>query len=115
MVLYLFLALAPVVLIVRFVTHKPAWWLVVLLTLFPGWGLIVMGYFEEQDRIGELVDLGRYDELPEGWDSDGASGLFAVFGGWFFALAYLAPWLGVYALAAIVRRIVRLGPRKRGQ
>jgi hypothetical protein len=46
-------------------------------------------------------------QLPEGWDSDGASGVFVLFGGWLFSLVYFAPWLAIYALATGIRRLVK--------
>ena len=102
------LAFPPALLILKFITKKPSWWLIVLLiALFTllGWGLIITAYVGEQARISELIDQKRYEELPEGWDSDGGSGLFAVFGGWLVPLAYFALWLPVYTLAAMIRRL----------
>lgn len=88
-------------------TQKPAWWLILLLIVILGWSVVIVVYMEEQMHISELIDQGRNNELPEGWDSDGASGLFAVFGGWLVALAYLLPWLAIYILASITRRLFR--------
>jgi len=106
--IYSFLAFPPALLILKFITKKPGWWLIALLiVLFVllGWGLVFTAYVAEQDHISELIDQKRYEELPEGWDSDGASGLFALFGGWLVPLAYFALWLVVYTLAAIIRRL----------
>ena len=79
----------------------------VLFVLFVllGWGLVFNAYVDEQEHINELIDQKRYEELPEGWDSDGASGLFALFGGWLVPLAYFAVWLAVYTVATIIRRL----------
>jgi hypothetical protein len=106
--IYSFLAFPPALLILKFITKKPGWWLIVLLiVLFVllGWGLVFTAFVEEQARISELIDQERYEELPEGWDSDGASGVFALFGGWLVPLAYFVLWLVIYTLAAMVRRL----------
>ena len=105
--LCLFLAFTPTLLVIKFITRKPAWWLILLLTVLLGWGLVIGVYIVEQNHISELIDQGRNDELPQGWDSDGASGLFAVFGGWIVALVYLLSWLVFYSLATIVRRLFK--------
>jgi uncharacterized membrane protein YhaH (DUF805 family) len=99
---------------IKFTTRRPAWWVIVLLIALLGWCLVILGYISEQDRISELINQGRNDELPEGWDSDGASGLFAFFFGWLFALVYLLPWLAVYALAATVRKLWGSKAKKEG-
>ena len=103
-----FLIFPPALLILKFITKKPGWWLVVLimaLFVLLGWGLVFAAFIEEQARISELIDQERYEELPEGWDSDGASGVFALFGGWLVPLAYFVLWLMIYTPAAIVRSI----------
>jgi len=119
-VMYSFLAFPPALLILKFTTKKPAWWIIVLLiVLFAlvGWGVVFTAYVEEQLRITELIDHGRYEELPNGWDSDGASGVFALYGGWLFPLAYFVLWLAVYTLAAMARRLFKSkqSPDKRMQ
>lgn len=118
--IYSFLAFPPALLILKFIAKKPGWWLIVLLiVLFVllGWGLVFAAFVEEQARISELIDQERYEELPEGWDSDGASGVFALFGGWLVPLAYFVLWLVIYTLAAMVRRLFtsRQPPNKRMQ
>jgi hypothetical protein len=107
LVFYVFLAFTPALLAIKFITRKPAWWLVVLLIVLLGWSIVIGGYIAEQSHISELIKQGRHDELPKGWDSDGASGLFSFLGGWLFALAYLIPWLAIYALAALIRKSFR--------
>jgi hypothetical protein len=109
-VIFSFLAFPPILLAFKFLKKKPAWWLMVLLMVlfvFLGWGLLLSAYIEEQTHINELLDQGRHEELPKGWDSDGASGVFAMLGGWLIPLAYLIFWLAVYALAAIVRGVFK--------
>ena len=104
--IYSLLALPPALLIFRFVTKKPGWWLIALLIVLfvlTGWGLVFTAYVAEQEHISELIEQERYEELPEGWDSDGASGLFALFGGWLVPLVYFVLWLVIYTLAAMVR------------
>ena len=68
-----------------------------------GWVYIIGGYLEEQVRISELIKQGRDDELPEGWDSDGASGIFTLFFGFVFPLVYVLFWFAIYGLSALVR------------
>lgn len=104
--LFSFLALAPVLLIVKFTTNRPPWWLILRMIFVVGWGLAIGTYIFNQLGINDLIAQDK--ELPEGWDSDGASGLFVMFGGWLFSLAYFAPWLAIYALAAIIRRLSKL-------
>ncbi|MTW20795.1 hypothetical protein [Allochromatium palmeri] len=118
--IYSFLAFPPAILILKFITKKPGWWLIFLLmVLFVilGWGLVFTAFIEEQARIGELIDQERYEELPDGWDSDGASGVFALFGGWLVPLAYFVLWLVIYTPAAMVRSLFtsRQPPNKRMQ
>lgn len=106
--IYSFLLFPPALLTIKFITRKPRWWLIVLLVILfalLAWGLVITAYVGEQARISELIDQKRYEELPEGWDSDGASGLFAVFGGWLIPLGYFASWLVLYTLAALIRRL----------
>jgi hypothetical protein len=106
--IYSFLLFPPALLTIKFITRKPRWWLIVLLVILfalLSWGLVITAYVGEQARISELIDQKRYEELPKGWDSDGASGLFAVFGGWLIPLAYFASWLVLYTLAALIRRL----------
>lgn len=100
-----FFALAPILLAVKFFTNKPAWWLVIVTIVVFGWGLVIGTYVFYHLGINDLIAQGK--ELPEGWDSDGASGLFAIFGGWLFSLVYLAPWLVIYALAVGIRRLLQ--------
>jgi len=113
--LFSILALAPVLLIVKFITNRPPWWLILIIIIVVGWGLAISTYIFYHLGINDLIAQGK--ELPEGWDSDGASGLFVMFGGLFFSLVYLAPWLAIYALAAIIRRLLKLrnAPNKRMQ
>lgn len=74
-----------------------------------GWGLIIGTYIFNQLGINDLIAQVRDDELPEGWDSDGASGLFVMFGGWFLSLSYFAPWFAIYLLATIATRLFKPG------
>jgi len=98
----LFLVLAPALLIIKFTAYKPAWWLILVIILFLGWGLVVGTYFFNQMSISDLIAQNK--ELPEGWDRDGASGLFAVFFGWLLSLVYFLLWLVIYMFATLVRR-----------
>ncbi|MCB1772495.1 MAG: hypothetical protein KDI88_02680 [Gammaproteobacteria bacterium] len=108
LVIYSFLLFPPILLIFRFTTRKPPWRVINLLVLLfslLGWSLVFYAYAEEQTRTQELLEQQRYDELPHGWDSDGASGVFALFLGWLVPLAYFMLWLTVYALAATIRKV----------
>ena len=102
-----FFALTPILLVIKFVTNRPAWWLIIITIVVFGWGLVVGTYVTYHLGINDLIAQGKDEELPEGWDSDGASGLFAIFGGWFFSIVYMAPWLVIYVIAAGIRRLVQ--------
>ena len=112
-----FFALTPSLLALKFTTNKPPWWLILITIIVLGWVLVVGTYVFYHLGIGDLIAQGKDEELPEGWDSDGASGLFAIFGGWFFSLAYLAPWLVIYVVAAGIRQLLKFrhAPNKRMQ
>ena len=118
MVFFLFLTFPPALLFFRFIARKPAWWIVLLLALLfvvAGWVSIVGTFVADQVHIGELIDQGRDDELPEGWDSDGARGVFAVFFGFLFPLVYLLFWFALYGLAALIGMPFRLKNRQCSQ
>jgi hypothetical protein len=104
-----FFAMAPALLIVKLTTSRPAWRLILIMIIVLGWGLVVGTYIFSQLGISDLIAQGKEEELPEGWDSDGASGLTAIFGGWLLSLAYFAPWLVIYFLAAMTRRFFKSG------
>ena len=112
-----FVGLTPILLAIKFITNKPPWWLILITLIVLGWGLVIGTYVFYHLGIGDLIAQGKDEELPEGWDSDGASGLFAIFGGWLFSIVYLAPWLVMYALATGIRRLLqsRHAPNKRMQ
>ena len=76
--------------------------------------IVSFGYFSGQDEISRLIEQGRDEELPEGWDSDGASGLFALGLGWLPPLAYFIVCLGIYAIAASMRKLFAAKFKKRG-
>lgn len=105
--IFSFLVLTPTLLVVKFTTNKPAWWLILIMIIVLGWGLVVGTYLFYHLDIMDLISQGREDELPDDWANDGASGVFALFGGWFFSLVYFLPWLSIYILATIIRRLSR--------
>ena len=72
-----------------------------------GWGLIFGAYIFTQLGINDLI--AQNNALPEGWDSDGASGLFAMFFGWLLSLAYFSIWLAIYIIARLFRRLFQSG------
>ena len=96
-----FLGLAPALLLIKFATNRPAWWLILAMIVVLGWGLVVGTYVFYHLGINDLIALD--EALPEGWDSDGASGIFAVFFGWLLSIAYFTPWLAIYILATTVK------------
>lgn len=100
-----FLLLAPVLLAFRFFRQRPAWWMIGPLIAVLGWLAWFGAYFFYQLHIGELIEQGA--ELPEGWDSDGAAGVFALFMGWLISLLYFLPWLAVFLLATLIRGLLR--------
>ena len=102
-----FLGLAPALLLIKFATNRPAWWLILAMIVVLGWGLVVGTYVFYHLGINDLIALDK--ALPEGWDSDGASGIFAVFFGWLLSLAYFTPWFAIYLLATIATRLFKPG------
>ena len=67
-----------------------------------GWLLIFGTYAFDRLHINALISQNR--PLPDGWDSDGASGVVAVFFGWLLSIINFLPWLVAYMLAALIRR-----------
>jgi len=55
-----------------------------------------------QAHIDDLI--AQNQELPKGWDSDGASGLAVMFFGWLISLIYSLPWLIIFMLSVGVRK-----------
>ena len=108
----LFLLLPPSLLAYKFLKNRPAWWLIIVLVIVLGWLFWFSTYIFYQLNIADLIDAGK--ELPDGWDSDGAAGLFAVFGGWLVALAYFVPWLAIYWLAVMIRAVISRGSSDNG-
>ena len=96
---FMFLLFSPGLLLLRFLISRPAWWLIVVAIVMVGWGLVIGTYLFNQLHISDLIDQGRDHELPPGWDSDGAAGLFAFFGGWLISLVYFLFWLSLYGIA----------------
>ena len=67
-----------------------------------GWLFILASFAFYHEHIGDLI--AQNQELPEGWDGDGASGAAALFFGWLISLIYTLPWLVMYVLIAAIRR-----------
>jgi hypothetical protein len=106
------LAFPPTLLSTKFITKKPNWRLIILLSVIYvlfGWVFIFSAFVVDQIEISELIRQDRSEELPEGWDSDGGRGVGAAFAGWLIPLSYFLFWFTVYALAAMVRRLFKLG------
>ena len=103
--LVFFLLLPPVLLALRLFRARPAWWSIGVMVVVFGWLSWFGAYFFYQQHISQLIAQGA--ELPEGWDGDGAAGMFALYMGWLVSLFYLLPWLVVYISANLLRRFVR--------
>ena len=106
MAIGLYMAFPPLLLAAKFLKKKPSWWALVGVALgyaLVGWALILYGYIDQQTEIGELIREGKDEELPPGWDSDGAAGVFALFLGWLVPMANLLFWAAVYGLATALR------------
>lgn len=102
--LLLFIILPPALLMVRFIYGKPSWWLLVIVVVLFGW-LSWFGVFMfYQLGISEMIMRG--EEPPDGWDSDGAAGLFAIFSGWLMAITYFIPWLVLYLFIAAIKSMM---------
>lgn len=82
----LFLAFPPALLVLKFTTNRLVWWIILVVILLLGWGLLFGTYTFSQLNIEDLI--AQKKELPDGWDSDGASGLFALYI-WLVALTCL--------------------------
>jgi uncharacterized membrane protein (DUF485 family) len=111
----LFLALPPALLVLKVTTNRTGWGISLGVILLLGWGLLFGTYTFRQLNIEDLIAQNK--ELPDGWDSDGASGLFALYFGWLLSLAYFTLWLATYFFATLIRRLLRLrhAPNKRMQ
>ncbi len=101
----MFLALSPVILLIKFWCGRPRWWLVILLITILGWFFWLSAFVFYQLHISDLIAQGA--ELPDGWDSDGAAGVFALLFGWLISIIYFLPWFAVYGLADTTRRFIR--------
>ena len=98
---FAFLLVPPVLLGLRAVRGRPAWWLLLLLVAVLGWLSWFSAYAFYHQHVDQLIAQGG--ELPEGWDSDGAAGVFALYMGWFVSLLYFLPWVALYAVIALFR------------
>jgi uncharacterized membrane protein YhaH (DUF805 family) len=101
----LFLLLPPLLLIRKFRKNRPEWWLILAMTLGLGWLFLFASYSFLHLHISDLIEQNK--SLPDGWDSDGASGLVTVYFGWLLSLIYFLPWLALYLFAAAIRRYLR--------
>tara|TARA_Y100000588_G_scaffold280870_1_gene297881 strand:- start:640 stop:993 length:354 start_codon:yes stop_codon:yes gene_type:complete len=98
----LFLTLPPILLLLRFKNQKPSWWLVFVMISAFGWLSAFGSFMFYQAHIDDLI--AQNQELPKGWDSDGASGLAVMFFGWLISLIYSLPWLIIFMLSVGVRK-----------
>lgn len=106
----LFLAVPPLLLLVRFLApRRMPWSLLVLLVVFFGWLFSNLAvYFHYETLSDQLAAAGGVEGAPQAlidrWQSDSAKRIFAYFSGWVYALVYLLPWLASYWLAVTIRR-----------
>lgn len=78
-----------------------------MLIVFVGWAayfLAVLSHFEQLWEVINSTDSPD-SELIEQASSDGGPMVFAAFFGWLIALAYAIPWLLLFLLAALLRRL----------
>lgn len=68
-----------------------------------GWLFWLGQFMFYQLSVYDLMEQGA--ELPEGWDSDGAAGVFALYFGWAFSLIYFLPWFVIYVLTSVIRQL----------
>ena len=106
--------LPPLLLVLRFLSGRPPWWKIVILILIVGWaswfGASVF-YFENLgDRIEGMEN--PPPELLERWSNDGGPMVFALLFGWVAAAAYTLPWLLLFVLGHMVRRMLSPGMRR---
>lgn len=108
-VLVVFLALAPTLLLSRFIWRRPKWWLVVTTIVILGWAawfITAVFYFDDLQKAVEGTENPDPD-LVERATSDGAPLAFALVFGWLISLAYAVPWWLVYLAATWIRGVVR--------
>jgi hypothetical protein len=105
----LFLGLAPLLLLLRFLWRIPPWWLIVLLILVIGWGAFLLTTISAAEAQWELVRTTRNPdpELLERASSDGGPLAFALVFGWLIPLVYAAMCWLVLGLAVAVRSGLR--------
>ena len=116
MATFVFFAVTPLLLGIRFVRPKWMPWLLLLaLALIISWGVLFASndfhFAALKDEINQYESRGENppEELRERWASD-ASRVGVLFLGWLFGVVYFLPWLGVYALACVVRRRLSAKP-----
>ena len=105
--LYSFLLLAPGLLTFRFFRGRPSWWVIIPSAILGGWVLWLLIVVSHFDNLWALVDA-QDDPDPDlvaRATADGAPMVFAVFGGWFWALCYALPWWIIYGVANKIRRV----------
>ena len=112
----LFLACAPLLLVVRFFSPRlMPWWAVFLCASALGWLFIVLG--EHFDKVSYAQCIERRFEDPDGFaigrNYPGCPFLFldgAYAGnlefGWVTALIYFFPWLAIYGVVHLIRKRV---------
>lgn len=104
-----FVCFAPLLLGIRFFWAKPPWWLIVALIAIVGWAAYLLAVLSHFEQLWDVINSTNNPdpELIEQAASDGGPMVFAAFFGWLIALAYAIPWLVLFLLAALLRRLGR--------
>ena len=113
--LVVFLTLPVALLAVRFLRPRwMPWWLVFPAVMVVGWIVVNAGVYFRYEHLGDVLRTtpNPSQELIDAATSDGAPRIFALLFGWAYGLVYLIPWLGVYGLSHLIRRLFaeRSGP-----
>ena len=110
----LFVLCAPSLLITRFLRPKLiSWWLAVAAASCLGWVLLVLSEHFRAVSYDQCVERRIENGLADDPDCpflfiDSAYS-YNLELGWLWSLIYLIPWLGLYAIAHLIRK--RMSPR----
>ncbi len=105
--LAIFLAMPPAFFTLRFFKGKPSWWIIIAIIVVIGWASVFGAVVFYYQYLGDCINA--YDKPPqdllERWSNDGAKKVFTLFFGWIYAIVYSIPWLLIYVVAVIIRRV----------
>jgi len=105
-----FLILPVVFLLIRLYRKKNMpWWGLFLLISVCGWFCVNAAVYFKFEHLAWQVS--QYDgdpppELLREFTSDGAQRVFARLFGWLYGLIYSLPWLMIYAVYVLARRLI---------